>query len=108
MPKRSPPDSLASWCSRWNVGHPDGPTAQRYLEDQLGVSSATISRIVRGLQMPRPDIALALQRLTGVTVDSMTRALAEVTPLNRLARLRAARKLIARGDALLAAASAEK
>jgi DNA-binding transcriptional regulator YdaS (Cro superfamily) len=82
---------------------------QLWMADSLGVSVATMSRIVRGLSMPRAALALDIQRLTegAVTVESMARARAAVTPRNRVARIQQARALMNRGAAMLAAVGEE-
>jgi DNA-binding transcriptional regulator YdaS (Cro superfamily) len=100
--RKQKPVGLADWL----VDH--GKT-QLWLGDQLGISPATTSRIVRGLSMPRAALALDIQRLTdgAVTVESMAKARAAVTPRNRAARIQHGRALMTRGAAILAAVGEE-
>jgi transcriptional regulator with XRE-family HTH domain len=50
---------------------------QESLADQLGISYPTMSRIVRGMVMPRPTLALRISEVTGVSVESLVRASAD-------------------------------
>lgn len=49
-------------------------TTQEQLAESLEVSQATVSRIVRGLQMPEAALAIRIQELTGVSVEALARA----------------------------------
>ena len=99
--KRKGAESLAAWL------HAHGKT-QLWLADQLGVSLATMSRIVRGHCMPRAALALDIEKRTGVSVVAMTRARASITPRNKTARRQYGQSLIDRGTAIIAAVDREQ
>jgi transcriptional regulator with XRE-family HTH domain len=61
-----PYNSLAAYLE-------DTGTTQYQLAAKLGISTPAMSRIVRGLQMPNPQLAMDIQELTGVTIESLAR-----------------------------------
>ena len=63
-------DSLAAYLK-------DTGQTQEQLADALGISYPQMSRIVRGRQMPKPELALRIADLTGVSVESLARAAAK-------------------------------
>lgn len=97
--KASKPVTLAQWLV-------DNDKTQLWLADQLGISIAQASRIVRGVNMPRAGLALRIQELTGISIETLARARAEGVE-NKEAMIRHGQKLIARGSAILEAASAK-
>jgi hypothetical protein len=72
--------SLAAWCRQYDRRHPFGPTARVWLAQALGISDASVSRIVRGLTMPRVRTAVRIQALTGVPLAALVQARARTTP----------------------------
>lgn len=103
-PARGVVSSLAAWCVQYDRRHPAGPTARVWLAQALGISDASVSRIVRGLTMPRARTALRIQELTGVSLAALVQARARITPANRAARVRQGQRWITRGSALVTAA----
>ena len=47
---------------------------QEQLAHLLGVRQGTVNKWVRGETMPRAEMALKIARITGVTIEGMTRA----------------------------------
>lgn len=91
--------SLAAWLRR--TGH-----TQHWLSLQLGITTATSSRISRGIVMPRARTAERIVAITakeppGVTVAELVRAKAAHSPSNQAARRLRAKQLIDRAHALL-------
>lgn len=80
---------------------------QLWFANQLGISNAQANRIVRGLAMPRAPLALRIQSLSGgvVTVEAMARARTRNTDNNRTARIKHGQSLMARGAAIVQAAT---
>jgi plasmid maintenance system antidote protein VapI len=78
--KRGPdPDTpLGKWCL-------DNGRTQVWLAHKLGVSIVQMSRIMRGVNMPKAALALRISATTGVSVEELTRFFAAVS-------LRAARR----------------
>lgn len=103
LPKRkvrAPEISLIAWLDEHHK-------TQVWLAHRLGISVASMSRITRGISMPRPRLALRIEAITGIPIVVLARAKAATTPFNRKARIRQAKALIARGSSLLASASEE-
>jgi transcriptional regulator with XRE-family HTH domain len=50
---------------------------QNQLAAELGIPQSQVSMYVSGRQMPRAELALKIQALTGVSVESLLRARAE-------------------------------
>lgn len=99
--KKSPPASLGAWLKT-------NQRSYRWLGDRLGISIAQVSRIVRGLNMPRAELALEIQKLTGVTVEQLAKARASMhdgDESRREARIKHGRSLIERGQAIVEAAT---
>lgn len=92
--------------ARWLHSH--GQT-QAELRLKLGLSSASMSKIVSGQRMARPDVALQIEAITGITVAEQARwRAAYVKPRDpKAARVRYAHDLIARGHAILKRCGAE-
>ena len=95
IPKKKTP--LALWLKTNN-------RTQLWLADRLDISTAQANRLVRGLNMPRAELALRIQDVTGVTVEQLAKARASND--NTEARIRHGESLIARGTAIIEAATA--
>ena len=50
---------------------------QESLADELGISYPQMSRIVRGLVMPKPELAIRIAQIAGVSVEAIVRACAD-------------------------------
>ncbi len=96
-PDGDPPQHpIAAWLDA------NGRT-QDWLAIKLGITPASMSRLTRGLTMPRPHLALRIEVETGVTVTDLARAKARRSPIDRANRIRQAQNLIARGSSILGA-----
>jgi len=100
------PDLPCSPLAQWLI---DNGRTQVWLAARLGISIASMSRIVRGATMPRERLALQIETLTGgvVTVADLARAKIAATPANRAARIRHGKELIERGTSIVTAAAEE-
>jgi DNA-binding transcriptional regulator YdaS (Cro superfamily) len=83
---------------------------QAWFANKLGISIATMSRVVRGETVPRTSTVLRIERLTGgqVTASDLLHAKTINTPANKAARIRRAKTLIQRGQSMLTAAAEER
>jgi DNA-binding transcriptional regulator YdaS (Cro superfamily) len=83
---------------------------QAWFANKLGISVATMSRIVRGETVPRTTTVLRIEKLTGgqVTASDLAQARSTNTPANKAGRIRRAKNLIQRGQSMLAAAAEER
>jgi transcriptional regulator with XRE-family HTH domain len=60
--------SMVTALAQWLEKHPK--TTQTELAGRLGISQGQVSRIVRGEQPPNVDIAVAIERETGIPVKA--------------------------------------
>lgn len=107
-PKQITAESDLTALQRWRANDPS--RTYEWMAKKLGCSKAGISRIVRGVNMPRAQLALDIVELTRgeVTLSDMAIAKARSTPSNRAERVRYGKELIQRGAAILSAASKEQ
>lgn len=52
-------------------------TTQAALAARLGCSQSRVSKWVNGFRLPRPAMALRLSKVTGVSLEALTRARSE-------------------------------
>lgn len=50
---------------------------QQQLASELGITQAQISSYLNGRSLPRPDLAVRISELTGVSIEAMVRARAK-------------------------------
>lgn len=65
----------------------DERRTQAWLANELGTYQANVSRWIRGGPAPRVEVAVAIKRLTGISIESWTEAVMEPTSSTDLSAL---------------------